>query len=80
MRSNYSGLLINDYVVPETGASLHSAAIDLQMMALVAGMERTESQWRDLIDACGLAVVKIWYSRGGLESVIETRLRDLKAQ
>lgn len=71
MDKDYSILLINDYVVPKIGASAHTAAMDIQMMSLSAGMERTESQWIDLLRMSGLSLVKIWYSKTGSESVIE---------
>ena len=76
MDRDYSTLFINDYVLPETGASVHSAAMDLQMMTFVAGMERTENQWKSLLDSSGLNIVKIWYSSTGFESVIECKLKD----
>ena len=76
MDSEYSTLLINDYVVPEMGASLRVASMDLQMMSLFAGIERTESQWRSLLDLSGLEIVKIWYSATGLESIIETKIKS----
>ena len=44
MEKDYSILLIKDYVVPETGASLRAASMDIQMMSVLAGMERTQCQ------------------------------------
>lgn len=48
--------------------------MDLNMMAIVAGKERTESQWTCLLDQPGLVVVEIW---GGSdeEGVIEAVLK-----
>lgn len=74
MKKDYSSLLIREYVVPETGASLRTAAKDIQMMGLFAGMERTESQWINLLSLSGLRLVKIWSSRNGMESVIEATI------
>ena len=74
MEKGYSSLLIREYVVPETGASLRTAAKDIQMMGLFAGMERTESQWMNLLSLSGLRLVKIWSSRNGMESVIEATI------
>ena len=71
MDKDYSVILINDYVVPETGASLRTAAMDIQMMSLSAGMERTENQWVDILNMSGLSLVRIWYSGTGSESIIE---------
>ena len=75
MYKDYSTLLIRDYVVPETGAPLRSASLDLQMMILVAGMERSLNQWQRLLDSCGLAMIQIWYSTDRAESIIETQVK-----
>lgn len=47
-----------DIILPNTGASLFGALLDITMMPL-SSMERTERQWRDLIQAAGLKVVSI---------------------
>lgn len=60
MRPGYSKLLIHEMVVPEQGASTFHAMLDMTMMAFNAGMERTERQWRELLDKAGLEVVKVW--------------------
>ena len=44
------------------------------MMMLSGGIERTERQWRSLLGAAGLTIVKIWHaddSSEGNEAVIE---------
>lgn len=74
MRHNYSKLLISDFVLPARGAALFPASLDLMMMGLHAGMERSETQWRRLLDAEGLKIVKIWQLVPGRESVIEATL------
>lgn len=60
MKKGYSTFLIYDYLMPETGASIRAAAMDVQMMSLFAGIERTESQWRIVLDASGLEMVQVW--------------------
>ena len=74
MDREHSTLLIYDYVVPETGASVRAAAVDLQMMCLCAGMERMERQWRSILQASGLELVQVWSSQMEIESVIEAKL------
>lgn len=47
---------------------------DLNMMSF-GGMERTESQWTELITSAGLRLKKIWKGEGGPRySVIEAVL------
>ena len=74
MERGYSTLLIYDYVVPEVEASVRAAAMDLQMMVLFGGMERTEIQWRAILQASGLDLVRVWSLVGASEFVIEAQL------
>lgn len=77
MKPGYSRLLINEQVLPNTGAELIPAVLDLTMMAYFNAMERTERQWRVLLDAVGVDVVKIWrFEGGGTEAVIEAVVRE----
>lgn len=74
MEKEYSRLLINEFVLPDTDCDLHPALLDIMMMTLACGVERTERQWRGLLESVGLEIVKIW-SSPGVESVIETKLK-----
>lgn len=56
-----SAILVDDLVIPNVGAGLHSTAMDLTMMACHAGKERSEAEWRALVDGVeGLEIKKIW--------------------
>ena len=76
MKPGYSKLLISEFVLTDTETALFPASLDVQMMGLHAGMERSEKQWRRLLDSVDLEVVKIWQQIPGGESVIEARLKD----
>lgn len=73
MEAGYSTLLIGDYVLPDTGAGLRAAEMDILMWLHTAGLERTVSQWEALFDAVGLELVEIWNTDKGDESVLEVR-------
>lgn len=75
MKPNYSKLLISEFVLPDTDTALFPATLDIQMMGLHAGMERSEKHWKALLDSAGLEVVKIWQEVRGGEGVIEARLK-----
>lgn len=75
MDPEYSTLIIDDYVLPDTGAELRAAEMDILMWLHTAGLERTVSQWNNLFDTVGLELVGIWSSPRGNESVLETRVR-----
>lgn len=73
MEAGYSTLLIDDYVLPDTGAELRAAEMDILMWLHTAGLERTVSQWKALFDAVGLELVEIWNTDKSDESVLEVR-------
>jgi hypothetical protein len=71
MKPGYSRLLINEWIIPEHKASRFMTIEDMNMMS-VSGMERTEQQHRELLEAAGLKVAKIYYADDSFsESVIE---------
>ena len=60
MDPSYSKLLINQWVIPAQGASRLMTLQDLNMMTVLASVERTEQQWRSLLDTAGFEIVQIW--------------------
>ena len=74
MAVGYSKVLINELVVPRRRASPFATNSDINMMALLSAVERTENHWRELLQGAGLKVVKIWTPRGGEESIIQAML------
>lgn len=60
-----SEIWIDEVVVPDTGATQAQANWDLTMLTCVAGMERSRSQWDQLIKAAGLVIRKIWIVDAG---------------
>lgn len=76
MKKGYSRLLINEIVLHDSEVPLYSAAVDVQMMAIWGGIERTEIQWRQLLYSVGLKIVDIWVVEEGADSIIEVDFRD----
>ncbi|KAL9610133.1 MAG: hypothetical protein Q9167_005153 [Letrouitia subvulpina] len=75
MEKGYSRLLLDEYVVPTTKAPLRAASMDIQMLMYLSGMERTRRQWENLLDRCGLEIIKIWGTRSDYEQIIEAQLK-----
>lgn len=72
MRPGYSRLLVNEHVIPAMGANWEATYLDLYMMVVFGATERTEEEWRVLLeDKCGLSVVKVWNPGSGVEGIIE---------
>lgn len=60
MAPDYSKLLINQWLVPTQQASPLMTHQDLNMMSLLSAVERTEPQWRELLDSAGFEIAHVW--------------------
>ncbi|MCJ1336119.1 hypothetical protein MMC09_001395 [Bachmanniomyces sp. S44760] len=60
MDPQYSRILFEDFVLPSTGATYRSTSMDVHMLFSLAGIERTEGHWRELLSGLGLAIERIW--------------------
>ena len=76
MKFGYSRLLIEDLVMPDRGADMRQASVDMTMYFMPEGIERTAGQWQELLEHAGLQIIKIWSDGSGMESVIEAELKD----
>lgn len=78
MERGYSKLLIHETLVADVRPSPRVTATDISMMAIFASAERSEKEWRQLIetDGLGLKVVKIWNPHQTMESIIEVELAE----
>jgi hypothetical protein len=65
MKPGYSRLLIHENVISDINADWQATSLDIIMLAMVSSKERRESEWRELIEAAGLQVLKIWRSKQG---------------
>lgn len=74
MEKGYSRLLINELVVPDQRASWSITSMDWLMLALGAVKERTEKDWRTMVEEVGLKITGIWAKEQGTESLIECEL------
>lgn len=82
MEPNSSTLLLNEIVLPpQAKVPLQMALWDVQMMIVLGGRERTEKDWRALVDSVQgsdtgqsvkLEIVRVWSPPNGLgEGIIE---------
>ena len=75
MVNGYSKILINEYVLQNTGASFRGSSMDILMMMYTSGMESTMRQWENLLEACGLEIVKVWGMHSGFEQLLACQLK-----
>jgi hypothetical protein len=52
----HSKLLIFENILPDVRTPLFPALLDIQMLAMSSGMERTEMQWRELLGSLVLEI------------------------
>lgn len=60
MLPGYSKILIHELVLPNVGAAEIQARFDLVMMTLNGGMERSKSQWFNLLEDAGFVNIRIY--------------------
>ncbi|CAK3929600.1 hypothetical protein D0859_05516 [Lecanosticta acicola] len=75
MDPEYSRLLLDEWVLPETGVDLKAACLDVNMMLTFNAMERSRSQWINLLDGAGFELVEVYGTDGGGESIIEAKVK-----
>jgi hypothetical protein len=68
-------LIIVDAVVPKTSEPHFSKMLDLEMLLMPGGRERTEPQWLELLGTAGFEITRIVPMKSS-ESVIEAIARD----
>jgi hypothetical protein len=71
MDSEYSRIIIVDFVLPDINVPRMQSAMDIQMMSIGAGVERSRRQWVDLLASVGLKINGIWSASPAMESIIE---------
>lgn len=72
MEPGYSKLLIHDWVLSDQGASMLMTSMDLCMMAVSGGEERSLAKHRKYMEAAGLCITKVYdLEDGKTESIIE---------
>lgn len=67
-------MLLNEIVLSEEHPTLAATSMDMMMMAHLGVRERTEADWKAVVEKAGLRFVKIYNYPGVAESVIEAEL------
>ncbi|KAF9767930.1 hypothetical protein IL306_014839 [Fusarium sp. DS 682] len=74
MEPGYSKLLVHESLVSSVKPLARVTTSDITMMACLGAKERTEDEWRCLIEGAGLKILKIWRPLQSVESIIEAEL------
>jgi hypothetical protein len=73
-----SVLLLSESVMPERDVPFLTAATDLMMMGAFASLERSEKQFRELLDRVGLELVKVWHKQKEGTAMLEGSILEAK--
>ncbi|KAF2654763.1 S-adenosyl-L-methionine-dependent methyltransferase [Lophiostoma macrostomum CBS 122681] len=57
--TDQSIIMIDEMVLPKRGARVQGAQHDMEVMAAVAGIERTKDQWEQLLNSAGLKMHEV---------------------
>lgn len=76
LKPGYSRVLLNEIVLSEEQPTLAATSMDMMMLAHFAVRERTEADWKAILENAGLKFLKIYNYPGVAESVIEAELPE----
>ncbi|KAI9757584.1 MAG: hypothetical protein M4579_003396 [Chaenotheca gracillima] len=64
MTPKYSKLLIADLILPNTGCTDRAVGMDIGMLVLHSGTQRSQNAWKELLSKVGLTILKFWTPPG----------------
>jgi hypothetical protein len=72
MTPGYSRILLDEIIVPDTGAHWFDTSVDLLMMEVHSAQERREREWHALVGKVhGLHLRKIWKLEGSFNKIVD---------
>lgn len=74
MIPGYSKLLIGNVILSDENVPLRQSGLDIAMLFMHSGCQRSESEWRTLLQDAGLEVKKVWYPEGDGDGIIEAEV------
>ena len=74
LKPGYSRVLLNEIVLSEESPTIAATSMDMMMLAHLSVRERTEADWKMILEKAGLKFLKIYSYPGVAESVIEAEL------
>lgn len=76
MIPGYSKLLVGNIILPDENVPLRASGLDIAMLFLHSGSQRSEAEWRGLIEGAGLRVLKVWRPQGDGDGIIEAEVPE----
>lgn len=76
LKPGYSRVLLNEIVLSKENPTIAATSMDMMMLAHFAVRERTEADWKAVLEKAGLKFLNIYNYPGVAESVIEAELAE----
>ena len=76
MERGYSKILIEDHVIPDQNAGYYETMLDMAVMVVCPGIERTQAMWTQLLSSVGLKISKFWMPTRDSTGIIEAECQD----
>jgi hypothetical protein len=74
MLPGYSKLLVGNVILPDENVPLRQSGLDIAMLFMHSGSQRSEAEWRALLEEAGFHVRKVWQPDGDGDGVIEAEV------
>lgn len=74
MSSGYSKVLIGNIILPDENVPLRASGLDIAMLFMHSGSQRSEAEWRALLEAAGFRIIKVWLPQGDGDGIIEAEV------
>lgn len=76
MKKGYSKLIIEEFILSDTGCAMLPAMWDWEMTVFCNSMERTQGQWQRLLEPAGFDVIRFWNQPGDGQGIIEAEFEE----
>lgn len=74
MTPAYSKLLVADIVMTDQNVPLRQSGLDLAMLYLHNGAQRSEAEYHRMFEKAGLRICKIWLPPGDGDGIVEAEV------
>ena len=76
MVPGYSRLIVANMVMADENVPLRHSGLDIAMLFLHSGSQRSEVEWRHLLEGSGFKVIRIWLPPGDGDGIIEAEVPE----
>lgn len=67
-------LLIGNVILPDENVPLRQSGLDIAMLLMHSGSQRSELEWRKLLQEAGFDVKNVWKPDGDGDGIIEAEI------